>query len=953
MQYPYLLVPHSDKIKVNPSSPLRERISHSDYGHVVTYGPACRRFNRAVRDEAVMMITGDEPYTALWLTNPEADINPQPHVLGSLELLGIGGVKETEFDGNSTLWSFSSGVRLRCVLTPSGFAGVISTDKKTYVRAQFGQMRLIAEHFRSTYIEPNEGFLPTSAALRPDGHSALITCTDKDSPVRETCVFTAFDCMGAYVSGPIAAFDYVLEPGREYRFAAVCLEKGTVPATAADVDAAIAASDKKKLGRLDACRAETPDTLLDGGFIHAVLNHYYDHVGEAWYEGCHWWNTYFTDNYQISCAIALGNYELARRALLFFASHPDGYQPILSDGSQPAPERQPGETCRPMNYDGAPYYIYQLHEYTEATGDLSVFRQVSAWLFDMLTAFEQVQYRDGHWGFHYGCNPFLYQSDMLALPNESSSVGLFMAGMYRRLAVLCRLCGGYEDKAAEFTAKTEKTEKCCLNDLWDTERGCFFSHRDFEGKTHRGYYYTDFVFPALYTDLPSETTDSCLDACRCELMYTAENGQTLMRVGNLKPSGFGQDNVMPVQMSEAAAAYLANCDSETAVQLLDGVALGATVFTEAPGNFPERMGPDGKGEGDYLFGNPCAVYAYRYIRSLFGLYAADMGKTLCVSPAFPRAWEKASIALPVGEMSYEGSAGCFTYRLKPDARFSSLRFSIALPLCEKIKITANGKSVEDFRVKRFACGVRAEFSLPAAETVVCAEVEGVTERIFRPVSFPETPLPYVLDPSDGCSLRGSVPLSLGVLPDRKTFARSGWRRDDNYEIRLKTENSLFRTPWSDFRVQPVPDTADSIFFRLVAKGTSRFEARLPEFFPKETAVYAVSVNRKVSAVLPLFVSETEARLTDSTVGSVTLRYSDGTQERTPLINGKTLTPLIKVYGDRLLTLPLANAEGSCEDSICVLPLRADPTRVLAELLFEIDTVDAFLNIAAVNVVPAD
>ena len=41
-----------------------------------------------------------------------------------------------------------------------------------------------------------------------------------------------------------------------------------------------------------------------------------------------------------------------------------------------------------------------------------------------------------------------------------------------------------------------------------------------------------------------------------------------------------------------------------------GVARAATVFTEQPGSFPERMDAAGKGEYNYMFGNPSASYLY-------------------------------------------------------------------------------------------------------------------------------------------------------------------------------------------------------------------------------------------------------------------------------------------------------------------------------------------------------
>ena len=96
-------------------------------------------------------------------------------------------------------------------------------------------------------------------------------------------------------------------------------------------------------------------------------------------------------------------------------------------------------------------------------------------------------------------------------------------------------------------------------------------------------------------------------------------------------------------MAEAARAFFKTGDNSTGFRMLKSVALAGTINTEAPGNFPERMNDYGKGEANYLFGNPVGSFLQGVINGLFGLALKNEGRTLEWAPAFPDNWEQAQI----------------------------------------------------------------------------------------------------------------------------------------------------------------------------------------------------------------------------------------------------------------------------------------------------------------------
>lgn len=437
----------------------------------------------------------------------------------------------------------------------------------------------------------------------------------------------------------------------------------------------------------------TPSQILDAGFRTAIVNLdcvYND--GKAWFEGIHWWPAYWTNNYQISAAISLNQLDKARRALRFLNTKERGLCTTVASNGQPADSAAE---------DGIPYYIYELSQYIDCTGDTALVKELWTALSRGIERMWKVRDDNNNnlLNWHRGCNAFLYQADHLELPGDAASPSLMMAAMLEKAAGLAELIGKTND-AEKWRDRSQKMYKLIVPMLWNNRFGSFYSHIDQQNIAHLCHYYTDMVFPTLYTRLPEIYGWQSLYYLKNSLCFESNSGINhdtllLMRVGDLKPTIFGNDNVMPVQMAEAARAFFKTGENTTGYRMLESVALAGTINTEAPGNFPERMNDYGKGEANYLFGNPIGSFLHSVVSGLFGLERTNDGRTLRWSPAFPDEWDKARITLPYVKAEYSSKGKdeiTVVYTTGYDKQ-RALLFSTILRPCKILFVTVNGKPV--------------------------------------------------------------------------------------------------------------------------------------------------------------------------------------------------------------------------------------------------------------------
>ncbi len=647
-------------------------------------------FNRGVKRGTTILVTGDRPRFALMRTLPDDRLDPDLIKLGDGRVR-IGGENghgavwldecrrvETVFHPYGTEYRLSSplvpGLSIHLLVAQAGDWGLVARLSLVNRSAQpmdarvdvvYGGLARCGRTMDAAYIPPDGGDASRNTTISADDHATL---TDRDLPGRVVVASgpdgSSGPGMRPAVSGPYVSFSYHIGlTDGEAR--CVYLVAGQSGATD-EIERAVMGADPEHLiaeGKeyyerlLRPFRISTPNRVLDAGFLTAILNLEYDYAAPAWLEGVHWWSAYWANNYQISAALSLGQTERARGALAFFASGEEGPCPIrLASGTPITDPAYGGADSRDYGTeDGLPYYILQLLRYHEHTGDRTLLDEVWDGLRRALDRLWEVRDRDGDLllDWHLHCNAFLYQADHLGMPGAAASPSLMMMGLLKKLAIVADQLGYAEDRAS-WALRAERMDERLRERLWNREEGVFYNHVDLQGLAHLAHYYTDLVFPTLYTGLPEDYGWQSLDHLRRTLCLRGPLGDDLlMRVGDFKPSIFGNDNVMPTQMAEAARAFFMQGDTDTGAALLEAVALASTVFTDAPGNFPERMGDDGKGVANYIFGNPIGSFIGGVVAGLFGLSLADEGTTLHWQPGFPAGWDHAALTLPYATVSFE------------------------------------------------------------------------------------------------------------------------------------------------------------------------------------------------------------------------------------------------------------------------------------------------------------
>jgi hypothetical protein len=456
-----------------------------------------------------------------------------------------------------------------------------------------------------------------------------------------------------------------------------------------DPEKLLSENEKYNSALLNEAVISTPNKLIDGGLRTALFNLDNVFTDPAWLEGIHWWDSYFTNLFQISAAISLDQQERSKNALVFYNTTKFGPAPAMKTDKSPEEGTED---------DGLNYYIYALGQYINLSGDSAFLHEI--WP-DVMRGVKRIMAQkdpDGdkllYWNF--GCNIFLYQADMLGMPGKSASPSIMTSGMMENLNRYAKMLGKEED--AMWLKKTSSEIKTAvMSDLWNSAEGCFYNHIDLQNIPHLSHYYTDHIFSTLYSSIDTFINWQSLYYLKKTLVENDPNGRpSLMRVGTLKGRLFGNDNVMPTQMAEAARAFYKIGDKEQATSFLESVARAGTIFTEGPGNFPERMDDLGKGESNYLFGNPIGSYIYSVVNGLFGLEITDLGHTFQWQPGFPDDWDHADLKLSYVKVSYnlikKGSDNHAFYIAEyPTKR--ALQFSVFLPPCKVLKAICNGKEI--------------------------------------------------------------------------------------------------------------------------------------------------------------------------------------------------------------------------------------------------------------------
>jgi len=731
-------------------------------------------FNRGIKRNPAIIVTGDRPRFALMRTYPEAKSGPDLIKLGDCRVyIESGGISKwldemsditTVFHPGNTAYSIKDslfiGIEFQFVVSQAENWGAVgqltianrqTADRKIDVKLVYGGLRRCGRTFRAAYFTANENDGKDDEILIENDHAFII---DKKEDIHDIVSVSFKPKQALIIENQNVTANYKLNIEAE-NSETLFIQAGFADTKEAIFDninkntpESLIAESKTYYERLIApYKISTPSPVLDAGFRTSIYSMDYVYADSAWLEGVHWWSCYWTNLFQISAAISVNQLTEARKALQFFNNPVWGpMPPLLADGSS-FKGTAPSE-------EGLLYYIYELNQYFEHSGDTALLKEVWPGMIKAITAIQKYRDPDGNalLNWHRGCNSFLYQADMLQLPGDAASPSLMFAGSLGLASKLAKIIGD-EDHKDEYEKTAQRSLLNAQQQLWSKNDGCFYSHIDLQNIQHICHYYTDMVFPVLYTSSSDLVKWQGLDFLKNTLFLQSKIANPdmnlqLMRVGDLKSTLFGNDMVAPTQMTEAARAFFAMGQNETGYQLVEAVALASTIYTEAPGNFPEYMSFEGKGEANYNFGNPIGSFLYSVTRGLFGLSITEAGKKLDWTPAFPADWEQAEITLPYATVQYKKNKNELSYVVEHSLP-RDLTFSIFLDPCTFSSVEVNVKTV-NFQVLDGIGKVKLELSAPAAS-------KHQINITYKPISI-AVEGPVVVQHNSGQKWKFSVPI---------------------------------------------------------------------------------------------------------------------------------------------------------------------------------------------------
>ncbi len=749
-----------------------------------------RRFNRGLRRDDIILFAGDLPVIAFGAGHRDASLFPPMPSMGEFNfaveengeslLLSQAAHVHTEYYPGGVRWTVTpktdDDLRLFLeadLLTTKDVIVRLTTNRAVALSLTIDNQRKTARTLDATWFFNATPLSCTVSAL--DSAADAAYAIDVGEPFfRHAQVHLWGNINSASCDNNVIKVNFTLKP--DETFAA----QGLISLQDTDIDPALAHTSLASLcdaaeqaiiatkARLDRVHLNSGDTYLDAGFHNSVQEMDYLYWTPAWMECGQFWGCYWTNNYQMSAATSLGDWDLSRRALAFFGLIPEGFNATAPIG-KPAEMRydENGELIR--FFDGMPYYMYQLYRFIDGGGKdgLKLLEEV----FDNihLNNLSMIKYCDptdtGLYGFHQGCNSFMQQADHLAIPGEGTSPSIMMAYGFRLLAKLLNQIGKNEE--ADFYTKTADRTMRLLDKLW-SDNGYYLGQIDAAGDQNHAHYYTDLTFPTLYSadgDISDVRKLLSLLHLQDTLVYISETtGLPLLKVSDYLPSIFANDCAHCIQQCETAVALFKMGMCDLAFGLLKSCGLAYSVFTESPGSAPERLSYDGRGEANYAFGTSAAVFPASVIEGLFGLVKKDGGKTLRFAPAW----------LPDETLSFHwlgvyltAANGRFT--LNGTGSWDNVEFSVCVPAGSKPVLTCNGVAV-DYDIQPLLNCRRITATFPAQENLcwevtvekqISHQLSPVFRRIGEPLaianmangqmeSISRAGLHHVLVEADGC-----------------------------------------------------------------------------------------------------------------------------------------------------------------------------------------------------------
>jgi hypothetical protein len=419
------------------------------------------------------------------------------------------------------------------------------------------------------------------------------------------------------------------------------------------------------------------------------------------------------------------------------------------------------------------------------------------------------------------------------------------------------------------------------------------------------------------------------------------------------------------------------------------------------------MSDEGQGLANYLFGNPTGSFVYAVVRGLFGLELQDGGQTLFWCPGFPPGWPEAKLKVNYAEVSFQRISDAnheyidyvatiptprkLRFRLLiSDKHVSRIELN-GLPLRSYSETAAIGGTwitvetpplldvklrieLEDRVIEPIEVHAEADSTLSlrlsgaietwhdwqqSAQKVKCSASTlelTVTSRPgtyylgveckYIPVVIPvrisvsaKVPHREVSEKYNVAGLKRIIPLG-SFMNASAMLVRSRWRINNDFRLpldALDAPGGLFRTQWADFELR----REDPCFLRIEYGLCGLYDRKL--VLSRYPPRVEIPVGLTTEAIAMLYASEFEARLTGSTVGTITLGYESGEPHHLPLIIGKTFDSFAEHFASDTYAIDLPNT-----DHLNVLVLKTDPQRRLDRLILELSMADACLALIGVT-----
>jgi hypothetical protein len=934
-------------------------------------------FNRGIKRGNIILVSGDRPRFALMRTYPEDKIDPDLIKLGDCRI-GISSNSDWDWidvsDDIKTIFKpYCTEYEIKLRQYPSTTLQLIVSQAEDWgavvklsvsnaseeplkftLRLVFGGISRHGRTHTASYLDINNEDTSTNHVKLTTGSAIFSDANIPDQVYASSVPKTKSEIIGSRV-----AFDHEVSLLRG-ETASYSLIVGCKDSLIDQPDKLVQEASDFYDHLLSGFSISTPSNVLDAAFLTSIVNLEYDYGGNLWLEGVHWWSSYWPNNYQISAAISLGQLDRARKALDFLGKLECGPCPVLM-----ASEKLYSSHIGVYNLgieEGLPYYLYQLIQYYNHTGDkeliLGIWEPCKSSIYSLLDARDGS--RSGLLDWHLGCNGFLYQADHLAMPGDAASPSIMMSGILEQLSVIAFELGKEED-GTNWKRLSEEMRGKLVSRLWNEAEGFFYNHIDYQDIQHRALFYTDMVFPTLYSSLAEEIKFRSLENLRNRLVYETEDGRLMMRAGELKPTIFGNDTVLPAQMCEAARALLQTGDVETGYPLLESVAMAGTIYTEAPGNFPERMDDDGKGEANYIFGNPIGSFIYSVISGLFGIKITDSGNTLECSPAIPSEWEHADLQLPYGALSYkknkDGEAFIAVYRIRSiPAR--KLDFGVLFDAGTVMEVHYDHAAGKVTQLTEFGkTKVHLVSAAPTDFIEIRIRLGGAINQSTRTYQKLEQPVTvynsssYVL--LDQLDKKRFISLGLKAYcnSDRIT-ATSGWRHEEQ-QIRLSGyERNDGNVEIAGITFQ-VNQEANGVRMVLLEHSETHPYTGITMMSNKpHHARIHVGVN--AGAIALFYASECQSRQTGIDVGEIKLNYVEGSSETITLNVGKNIDTLFSHFANDTIPVAIRSSIQNHPihpgtDYLNLLVIPCDSGRVLASMELTIALPDVQFGLIGMSV----